>query len=117
MRLSPNKIARKALDEAGQEVEIKADPAGPLVAQVWRTRIDPFVQKLSFVRIYSGSIKKDETVHVSGVKKDIKIGPLLEVLASETKAIESASAGEIVAISKTEDLHTGATLGKYECPP
>ena len=44
---------------------------------------------------------------VSGVKKDIKIGPLLEVLANETKAIESASAGEIVAISKTEDLHTG----------
>ena len=77
--LSPDKIVRKATNDAGQEVEIKADPAGPLVAQVWRTRIDPFVQKLSFIRIYSGTLKKDESVHVSGVKKNIKIGPLLEV--------------------------------------
>ncbi len=115
--LSPDKLAHKATDEAGQEVEIKADPAGPLVAQVWRTRIDPFVQKLSFIRVYSGGLKKDESVHISGVKKNIKIGPLLEVQGGETKAIESASAGEIVAISKTEDLHTGGTLGKYVMPP
>ncbi len=115
--LSPDKIKHSATDEAGNETEVKADPAGPLVAQVWRTRIDPFVQKLSFIRIFSGSIKKDANVHVSGVKKDVKIGPLLEVQASETKAVESASAGEIVAISKTEDLHTGATLGKYIMPP
>ena len=81
------------------------------------TRIDPFVQKLSFIRVYSGGLKKDESVHISGVKKNIKIGPLLEVQGGETKAIESASAGEIVAISKTEDLHTGGTLGKYVMPP
>jgi elongation factor G len=115
--LSPDKIARKATNDAGQEVEVKCDAAGPLVAQVWRTRIDPFVQKLSFLRIYSGTLKKDESVHVSGLKKNLKIGPLLEVQGSETKAIESASAGEIVAISKTEDLHTGATLGTLKMPP
>ncbi len=114
--LSPDKIKRKAADETGKEVEIKPDPAGQLVAQIWRTRIDPFVQKLSFLRLYSGSLKKDQSVHVSGVKKDIKIGPLLDVQGSETKAIESASAGEIVAISKTEDLHTGSTLGKFTMP-
>ena len=115
--LSPDKIVRKATNDAGQEVEVKCDPAGPLVAQVWRTRIDPFVQKLSFLRIYSGTLKKDESVHVSGLKKNLKIGPLLEVQGSETKAIESASVGEIVAISKTEDLHTGATLGSLKMPP
>ena len=38
----------------------KAD--GPLVAQVFKTRIDPFVQKLSFIRIFSGTLKKDENV-------------------------------------------------------
>ena len=115
--LSPDKIVRKATNDTGQEVEVKCDPAGPLVAQVWRTRIDPFVQKLSFLRIYSGTLKKDESVHVSGLKKNLKIGPLLEVQGSETKAIESASAGEIVAISKTEDLHTGATLGSLKMSP
>ncbi len=115
--LSPDKIVRKATNDTGQEVEVKCDPAGQLVAQVWRTRIDPFVQKLSFLRIYSGTLKKDESVHVSGLKKNLKIGPLLEVQGSETKAIESASAGEIVAISKTEDLHTGATLGSLKMSP
>ncbi len=115
--LPPDKVVHKATNDAGAEVEVKTDPAGPLVAQVWRTRIDPFVQKLSFLRMFSGTIKKDESVHVSGLKKNLKIGPLLEVQGSETKAIESASAGEIVAISKTEDLHTGATLGNLKMPP
>ena len=53
------------------------DPAGPLVAQVFKTRIDPFVQKLSFVRIFSGTLKRDTTIAVVGARKGVKIGPLL----------------------------------------
>jgi len=113
---SPDKMVRKARDEQGEEVAIQPDPSGPLVAQVWRTRIDPFVQKLSFIRVYRGTLKKDESVHVSGARKNIKIGPLLSVQGNETKATESASAGDIVAISKTEDLHTGTTLGNAVMP-
>jgi elongation factor G len=92
-------------------VELKADPAGPLVAQVFKTRIDPFVQKLSYIRVYSGSMKKDDTVHTTTARRGVKLGPLLDVLGGETKPVESASAGEIVAIAKMEDLHTGDTLG------
>ena len=54
---------------------MKADPAGPLVAQVFKTRIDPFVQKLNFVRVFSGTLKKDDTVPVVGVRKGVKLGP------------------------------------------
>jgi elongation factor G len=115
--LSPEKIVRKATNEKGEEVEIKCDPAGPLVAQVYRTRIDPFVQKLSFIRVYSGTLKKDESVHASKVKKNIKIGPLFEVQGGETKPLDAASAGDIAAIAKTEDLHTGTTLGNFVMPP
>ena len=117
MRPSPDKIVRKATNEQGQEVEVKPDAAGPLVAQVWRTRIDPFVQKLSFIRMYSGTLKKDESVHVSGARKNIKIGPLMAVQGHETKLIDAVSAGDIVAISKTEDMHTGTTLGMWVMPP
>jgi elongation factor G len=67
--------------------------------------------------MYSGTLKKDEGVHVSGARKNIKIGPLLTVQGSETRAIDAASAGDIVAISKTEDLHTGTTLGTSVMPP
>jgi elongation factor G len=109
----PTAVERKATKD-GAEIEVKADPAGPLVAQVFKTRIDPFVQKLSYIRVYSGTLKKDDTVPTTQHKKGIKLGPILEVQGSETKPVDSASAGDIVAIAKMEDLHTGTTLGAVE---
>lgn len=114
---SPVTLPRKAKDKQGQEVTIQPDPAGPLVAQVFRTRIDPFVQKLNFVRIYSGTLKKDAVVPASSSRKGVKITQLLTVQAGETKPIESASAGELVAIAKAEELHTGTVLGEFTLPP
>ena len=113
--LPPTAIVRKAIRE-GAEFEVKADPAGPLVAQVFKTRIDPFVQKLSFIRVYSGTMKKDESVPTPSARKGVKLGPLLEVQGSETKPVDSASAGDIIAIAKMEDLHTGTSIGVAEMP-
>jgi elongation factor G len=111
----PSAIARQATRE-GTEYEVKADPSGPLVAQVFKTRIDPFVQKLSFIRVFSGMIKKDETVPTTTARKGMKLGPLLEVQGGETKPVDTASAGDIVAIAKMEELHTGTSLGVAEMP-
>jgi elongation factor G len=113
--LPPAAVSRKATKD-GAEIEIKPDPAGPLIAQVFKTRIDPFVQKLSFIRVYSGTMKKDETVTISGSRKGAKLGPLLDVQGAETKPVDSASAGDIIAIAKMEDLHTGTSLGVAEMP-
>ncbi|HEV2972250.1 MAG TPA: elongation factor G [Pirellulales bacterium] len=115
--LPPNELHRKAIDEAGKEVPISLDATGPLVAQVFKTRIDPFVQKLSYIRVFGGMLKKDESVHVSGGRKNVKIGPLLEIQGSESHPVDSAGPGDIVAIAKTEDLHTGTTLGNFTMPP
>ncbi len=115
--LPPTVLPHVAKNAAGQDVELKADPAGPLVAQVFKTRIDPFVQQLSFLRIFSGTLKKDDSVHASSARKNIKITQLLEVQANETHAIESAVPGQIVAVAKTEDLHTGSCLGDFLMPP
>jgi elongation factor G len=109
----PNVVERKATKD-GQEIELKADPGGPLVAQVFKTRIDPFVQKLSYIRVFSGTLKKDDNVPTTQHKKGIKLGPLLEVQGSETKPVDAASAGDIVAIAKMEDLHTHTSLGAAE---
>lgn len=111
--LPPTAVARKATRE-GTEYEVKADPSGPLVAQVFKTRIDPFVQKLSFIRVFSGTMKKDETVPTTTARKGMKLGPLLEVQGGETKPVDAASAGDIVAIAKMEELHTGTSLGVAE---
>ncbi|MGH7140037.1 MAG: GTP-binding protein, partial [Pirellulales bacterium] len=63
--LPPTKVIRKGKAADGSEVELKPDAAAPLAAQVFKTRIDPFVQKLSFIRIFQGTLKKDDTVHAS----------------------------------------------------
>ncbi|HND50962.1 MAG TPA: elongation factor G [Pirellulaceae bacterium] len=112
---SPLDVRRVATKD-GQEHEIKPDPNGPLVARVFRTRIDPFVQKLSFIRVYSGHMKRDDLVHASATRKSLKLGPLLEVCGAESHAIEEAGPGDIIAIAKTEELHTGTVLGDYSLP-
>jgi elongation factor G len=113
--LPPTAIARTAMKD-GDNVTLKCDPNGPLAAQVFKTRIDPFVQRLSFLRVYSGTMKKDSTVHSSRARKGIKIGPLLSVQADKTQNVDEAAAGDIVAIAKNEELHTGTSLGDVEMP-
>ena len=115
--LPANRLPHVATREDGTMVEVKPDPKGPFVAQVFKTRIDPYVQKLSFFRIYSGTIKKDDQVHISGRKGTIKLHQLLRVQAGQTEPIETAGPGEIVAVAKTEELHTGNTLGDLTLEP
>jgi len=115
--LPPGKVFRKATKEDGNEVTLSVDPDGPLVAQVFKTRIDPFVQKLSYIRLYSGTLKKDETITASTSRRGVKVTQLLRVQANHTEPIESASAGEIVAMAKAEDLHSNSTLGALAMSP
>ncbi len=114
--LPPTAITRTASKE-GDEVTLKPDASGPLAAQVFKTRIDPFVQRLSFIRIFSGTLKKDSTIASPEARKGIKIGPLLSVQAGETSPVDEAGPGEIVAIAKCEELHTGMSLGEVKMPP
>lgn len=100
-----------------EEIQLKGQADAPLVAQVFKTRIDPFVQKLSFLRIYSGVLKKDDTVEVSGARRAVKIHQLLEVQGGHTEAIDEAGPGTIIAVPKMEDLHTNVVLGDYQLPP
>ncbi len=111
--LPPTAISREAKKD-GDEITLKCDPTAPLAAQVFKTRIDPFVQRLSFIRIFAGTLKKDSTVHATMARKGVKIGPLLSVQGGKTEPIEQGAAGEIVAVAKTEDLHTGTSLGDVE---
>jgi elongation factor G len=111
--LPPTTIERKAKKDAAESV-IKQAADGPLVAQVFKVRIDPFVQRLSYIRIFGGTLKKDAQVHASGARKNVKMGQLLEVQGGETAPVESAGPGDIVAVAKMEDLHVGTTLGDME---
>jgi elongation factor G len=120
--LPPTKVVRKAAkvgaDGAkGDEIDVTADPAGPLVAQVFKTRIDPFVQKINYIRVFSGKLVKDSSISVVGQRKVVKVGQLFHIQANETIPLDEAIAGEIVAVIKTEELQTGSCLGEYALAP
>jgi len=106
---APTAVPRKALKE-GEEVELEQSAGGPLVAQIFKTRIDPFVAKMSYLRIYSGTLKKDSSVTLARTEKSVKISQLLEVQGSQTEQISDVGAGEIAVLVKMDDLHTGDTL-------
>lgn len=110
--LSPVDLTRNATS-GEEEVEIQPDPNGPLIARVFRTRIDPFVQKLNFIRIFSGTLKRDDNVAASNARKGVKMNQLLRVQGESTENVDSAGPGEIVAVAKMDDLHTGTVLGEF----
>ena len=114
---APSQLPRKATAPDGTEVEISADPTGPLVARVFKTRIDPYVQKISYIRIYSGTLRSGETVPVLGQRKGVKLAQLYRLQAAEMEPIDSAIAGQIVAVTKSEELETGSIFGDYNLPP
>jgi len=106
--LAPADVARSA-SVGGEDVAIDVG-GGPLVAQVFKTRIDPFVSKMSFIRVFSGTLKKDSSVQVPRIGKAVKIGQLLSVNGAEQESVEQAVAGQIVVLVKMEDLKVSDTL-------
>ena len=108
--------AKQTIQNGEEEVEVAPDANGPLVARSFRTRIDPFVQKLNFIRIYSGTLKRDDSVEASTARKAIKMGMLLKVQGENTEPVDSAGPGDIVAVAKMDDLHTGTVLGDVQMP-
>jgi elongation factor G len=107
----------RTVTKGDEQMQVQADPAGPLVAHVFKTRIDPFVQKLSFIRIHSGTIKRDDIVPVSTARKPVKLGQPLRVQAADTQPIDQAGPGDILAIAKMEELSTDASLGDWRFAP
>ena len=114
--LPPSMVHRKAKSGDGSEIELSGDPDGPLAAQVFQTRIDPFVQKLSYIRVYNGTLRKDMTLPGSNGRKGLRIGQLLDVQANHLEPVDQAGPGDIVAVAKMEQLHTGTNEGELELP-
>ncbi len=116
--LPPPAVHRTGVNAENQSVDVVADPAGPLVAQIFKTRIDPFVQKLSFIRVYSGTLKSNR----NGPRRAASASRSRSVSCSRSRPtrprpIEAAFAGQIVAVTKMEDFKTGMSLGDLVLPP
>jgi elongation factor G len=95
-------------DDEGEVVRDISD-AAPFSAYVFRTMVDQF-GKVSIMRIESGTLKPDTNVYNATVSGAERIGPVHAVFGKDLVKIEGAHAGDIVAVTKLKETHTGDTL-------
>ncbi|MGW4980402.1 elongation factor G-like protein EF-G2 [Streptomyces mirabilis] len=111
----------------GQEREVKAcDPNGPLVAEVVKTASDPYVGRVSLVRVFSGTLRPDETVHVSGHglgdrghedhDVDERVGALSAPFGKQQRSLTHCIAGDLACVAKLNRAETGDTLSAKDDP-
>src|SRR5262249_55368384 len=102
--------------KTGNPVAIAPDPNGPLVARVFKTAADPFVGRLTYLRILSGTLKSQG--HTWNAARDAhgRIGQLLLLHGKDQEPIGELQAGEIGAVAKLAVTETGDTLSAREKP-
>ena len=93
-----------------EEIERPADDSAPFSALAFKIMTDPFVGKLSFIRVYSGHISSGSYVLNSTKGQRERIGRLLQMHANERKEIEEVYTGEICGVVGFKDTTTGDTL-------
>ena len=106
----------KATDKSGATVELPADENGPLLVRVFKTTADPFVGRLTYLRVLSGTLHSQAHVWNSTRGEDERIGQLLLLHGKEQEPIGELEAGEIGAIAKLAVTETGDTLSTKERP-
>jgi elongation factor G len=109
---------------------LACDASGPLVAEVVKTTSDQFVGRLSIVRVFSGTLAPDLTVHVSGHFEqfsgpgrghedhdvDERVGAVSSILGAGLTPLDKGTAGDVVAVARLMRAETGDTLSDASMP-
>lgn len=117
----------------GRGPQLECDPAGPLVAEVVKTTTDPYLGRVSLVRVFSGTVQPDATVHVSGHRSAWvdgertgsshqdhdeveRIGTLSVPLGKTQRPAQAVVAGDLCAIGRLTRAETSDTLAPADTP-
>jgi elongation factor G len=105
---------------------LSCDPNGPLAAEVVKTTIDSYVGRVSLVRVFSGTLRPEQPVHISGHgmaerghpdhDADERFAHLYSPLGANLREVPYAVAGDLVAITKSTTAETGDTISSKEQP-
>ena len=98
------------IDAKGRTVERRAEAAEPFAALAFKIMSDPFVGHLTYVRVYSGTLKSGDYVLNSTQHKKARVGRLLQMHANKQEMIRELSAGDIGALVGVKRIFTGDTL-------
>ncbi|MYT20320.1 elongation factor G-like protein EF-G2, partial [Streptomyces sp. SID7760] len=126
----PSPLERAAVSvtapDGAERPEVTCDPDGPLVAEVVKTSSDPYVGRVSLVRVFSGTLRPEETVHVSGHglgdrghedhDVDERIGSLTSPFGKQQRTLTRVIAGDLACVAKLTRAETGDTLSAKDRP-
>ncbi|UUU42918.1 elongation factor G-like protein EF-G2 [Streptomyces sp. NBC_00162] len=126
----PTPLERPALavtaPDGAPRPAVTCDPAGPLLAEVVKTSSDPYVGRVSLVRVFSGTLRPEETVHVSGHgladrghedhDVDERIGTLTSPFGKQQRTLTRCVAGDLACVAKLTRAETGDTLSAKDGP-
>ena len=107
---SPADLPAVQATKGGVEVELTADSNGPLAAFIFKTTADPFVGKLSFFRVVSGTFSSNGEVFDSGSGETERIGQVFVPVGKKQENVANLAAGDIGSVSKLAHAVTGDTL-------
>ena len=130
VRAFPSPLERKPPDvttpDGAAHSALTADPAGPLAAEVVRTAVDSYVGRVSLVRVFSGTLRPERPVHVSGHglaerghedhDADERVARLYSPLGANLREVPYCVAGDLCALTKVGSAETGDTVSSPEEP-
>lgn len=96
--------------KTGDKIERKPDDGQPMAGLAFKIATDPFVGKLIFVRVYSGTLKAGSYVLNTTTGEKERVGRIVRMHADKREDIESIGAGDIAAVVGLKNTFTGATL-------
>jgi elongation factor G len=105
---------------------LECNPSGPLLAEVVRTTVDPYLGRLSILRLFSGTLTPETAIHISGHggasrghpdhDADERVTQIFSPLGSQLRPIERAIAGDICAVGRLGVAETGDTISAKSAP-
>ncbi len=111
-----SKTGEVATDADGNEITLACDPEGPLAAICFKTVADPFVGKLSYVKVISGKITSDTPCYIARTGESERMGKIVAPQGGKQTDINEISAGDIAVITKLAGLKTGDTITSQKNP-
>ncbi len=97
--------------QAQPEDGVKPEASGPLSVLVFKTAADPYVGKLTYFKVYSGTLKGDGSIYNGSKSASERIGQLYNVRGKEQIPVSQIEAGDIGAVAKLQVTQTGDTIG------
>jgi elongation factor G len=113
---SPADVAPRAATKGGEAVELSADADAPLAAAIFRSVADRYAGTLSILRVFAGTLRPDTSVLNPRTGNKERISKIVRISGEEVTEVREVGPGQIAALAKLKDAHSGDTLCDEKSP-